>query len=264
MTRLRFLTVGGLSLLWGLIGLIALPSPTLAAEEPQLLVFGAASTTNALTDLGQAFQAQTGVKVVNSFASSSTLAKQIKEGAPAAVFLSANVKWVDFLEKDGDLLPDSRSNLLRNRLVLIAPADSPQGKVTVDANLPLAGLLGDGRLSLGDPSHVPAGIYAKEALRKLGLWDQVQDKVAAAANVRAALALVETGEAPLGLVYSTDAAISTKVKVLGMFPADSHQPIVYPVALIKGQDSPAAHQYLEFLRSPKAQEVFAKYGFLLY
>jgi molybdate transport system substrate-binding protein len=245
-------------------GLLFLSSPTAFAGEKRLLVFAAASTTNLLTELGAAFQNKTGVKLVNSFASSSTLAKQIKLGAPANVYVSANLKWMDYLEKVGALVPGSRCNLMRNRLVLIAPAESTLGKVKIVKGLDLPALPGDGRLALGDPAHVPAGIYAKEALTSLGFWPQVQAKLAAAANVRAALALVESGEAPLGVVYATDAAISRKVKVLGIFPLESHGPIVYPAALVKEYQSPAGRGYLDFLRSPAATAVFRKYGFLPY
>ena len=246
-----------------LAGLLCLGGVVRAADN-RLTVFAAASTTNLLTELGQAFGGQAGVKVVNSFASSSTLAKQIEQGAPADVYVSANVKWMDYLEKAGAVVPGSRFNLLRNRLVLIAPAGSTLKPTEINRDLPLASLLGDGRLALGDPSHVPAGIYAKQALTSLGFWPQVETKVAAAANVRAALALVETGEAPLGVVYATDAAISRKVKVLGAFPADSHPPIVYPAVVVKGHDSPLARSYLAFLRSPAAAAVCRKYGFMPY
>lgn len=244
--------------------LIALSGFTARAADTRLMVFAAASTTNLLTELGQAFGGQAGVKVINSFASSSTLAKQIEQGAPADVYVSANVKWMDYLEKAGAIVPGSRFNLLRNRLVLIAPAASPLQPTDINRDLPLASLLGDGRLALGDPGHVPAGIYAKQALTSLGFWPQVEQKVAGAANVRVALALVETGEAPLGVVYATDAAISRKVKVLGTFPEQSHRPIVYPAAVVKDHDSPLARSYLAFLRSPAAAAICRKYGFMPY
>lgn len=264
MTRMRFWARAGLAALLGLLVLVpALPRMGLAGGA-QLMVFAAASITNALGEVGRAFEKQHGIKVVNSFASSSILAKQIAQGAPASVYVSANVKWMDYLDKAGALAPGSRFNLLRNRLVLIAPAASKLGKVKVDKGLGLAGMLAGGHLAMGDPAHVPAGIYAKQALAHLGLWRQLKGRVAAAANVRAALALVETGEAPLGVVYATDAAISPKVKVLGMFPRQSHPAIVYPAAMVKENGCPAARQYLEFLRSPQAKAIFAKYGFLPY
>jgi len=239
---------------------LALGPASVLAEET-LTVFGAASTTNALEEAGQAFTAQSGIKVVNSFASSSTLAKQIEQGAPAGVYVSANVKWMDYLAKKGLIVDETRVNLLRNRVVLIVPADSPLTSIEIGPGFDLAAKLGQGRLAMGDPEHVPAGMYGKEALVNLGVWPQVADKIAAAANVRVALALVERGEAPLGLVYSTDAKISQKVKVVGLFPADSHRPIVYPAAVIKAQDSQAARLYLKFLASAPAAQIFTKHGF---
>ena len=238
-------------------------SPCQAASDG-LMVFAAASTTNAVTEIGQAFTAQSKLKVVNSFASSSTLAKQLEQGAPAGVYISANLKWMDYLQNAKVILPDSRVNILRNRLVLIAPAASKQGPLQIDQGLDLKSLLAAGRLAMGDPSHVPAGIYGQKALASLGLWPKVKNLVAAAANVRAALALVESGEAPLGVVYATDAAISAKVKVVGEFPPKSHPAIVYPAALVAHHDSPAARAYLKFLGSPKAAAIFRKYGFTPY
>lgn len=259
--RLFLITLSGFFCL--LLGSGALgPAATSRAAAPQsLLVFAAASTTNALTDVGRAFQARTGIKVVNSFASSSTLAKQIARGAPADIYVSANVKWMDYLEKSGALQPGARFDLLHNRIVLIAPDQSPLGPLEVKKGLKLAALLAGGRLAMGNPDHVPAGIYAKQALVSLGLWPQVGPKIAAAPNVRVALALVERGEAPMGVVYATDAAITKKVKVLGVFPRDSHKPIVYPAAMLQGRDSAAGRRYLKFLRSPAAAAIFKKYGF---
>ena len=242
------------------LSLFAGPGPA-QAGDPDLLVFAAASTTNAMGDVGKLFEAKEGVKVVNSFASSSNLAKQIAQGAPAHVYLSANVKWMDFVEKEKAVETGTRFNLLRNRIVLIAPKDSKLGETKLAKGTDLAALLGDSRLAMGDPDHVPAGIYAKQALTSLGMWPALEKKIGAAANVRAALALVESGESSLGVVYATDAAITDKVKILGVFPQESHPPIVYPVAQVKGQAHPAAGKYLEFLKSPEAAKVFAKYGF---
>ena len=244
------------------LALMAAPAvPGALAADSELLVFAAASTTNAVTDVGEAFMKQHQTKVVNSFASSSNLAKQIAQGAPAQVYISANVKWMNFVEEKGAIVPESRFNLLRNRLVLIAPANSPLGDMQITKDTDLLKLMGDGRLAMGDPDHVPAGMYAKQALVSLNFWDKVKDKIAASANVRAALALVESGEAPLGMVYSTDAAISKKVKVLGMFPNESHKPIVYPVAMVKGAGD-TAKAYLEFLKTPESMDIFKKYGFM--
>lgn len=245
-----------------LAGLICLGGGAARAEGGRLLVFAAASTTNVITDAGRAFAKQSGIKVVNSFAASSTLAKQINNGAPADVYISANVKWMDYLQKQDGIEPSSRFDLARNRLVLIAPAGEGPKPLKIGPGLDLAALLGDGRLSVGNPAHVPAGIYAKQALTHLGLWSRVRDRLAITATVRAALALVETGEAPLGVVYATDAAISPKVRVLGVFPKDSHAPILYPVAVVKGRDTPAARSFMKFLRSPQVAKLLAKYGFL--
>lgn len=235
-------------------------APSSRAEE-SLLVFAAASTTDAISAVGQAFSQKTGVKVTNSFASSSTLAKQIAHGAPADVFISANQKWMDYLDKEGFVATGTRADILRNQLVIIAPADSAVKEIALQPGLDLSGYLGEGRLSLGDPSHVPAGMYAKEALVKLGMWGFVQDRAAASANVRAALALVERGEAPLGVVYATDARVSQRVKVVSRFPADSHTPITYPAAVVKNQDGAQARAYLEFLKSPQAGAIFKRFGF---
>jgi len=223
-------------------------------------VFAAASTTNAVTDAGERFQENEKVRFVPSFASSSTLAKQIEQGAPADVYISANKKWMDYLEEKGLVDASSRFDLLGNRIVLVAPAGSGL-KVDVRPDLDLAKLLGDGRLAMGDPDHVPAGMYGKAALESLGIWPKVEGKLARAKDVRAALTLVERGEVPLGVVYATDAAIADKVEVAGVFPEDSHPAIVYPVALVAHSDNPAGRTFLEYLRAPEVAAVFEKYGF---
>ena len=230
------------------------------AQPATVTVFAAASTTNAISDIGKLFEAQGQGKLRASFASSSTLAKQIESGAPAEIFLSANENWMDYLEQKGLVLAGSRIDYLGNSLVLVAPADS-QIKAEIRPGFPLLEWLGQGRLSLGDPDHVPAGIYAKAALTKLGVWDQVEPRLARAADVRGALALVERGETPLGIVYATDAAITPKVKVVGVFPEDSHPAIVYPLALVGEKASPTAKAFYEFLRGPEARAIFNKYGF---
>jgi molybdate transport system substrate-binding protein len=213
-----------------------------------------------MTDIAGIFQNKKQGKVIHSFASSSTLAKQIVNRAPADVFLSANPKWMNYLAEKSMIEPKTRFDLLGNSIVLIAPGDAAV-KIKIAPQFDLAGLLGDGKLAMGDPAHVPAGMYGKKALEKLGVWASVEPKVARAKDVRAALALVERGEAPLGVVYATDAAISKKVKVAGVFPEDSHPPIVYPVALVQGRASAAAKRFLEFLKSPDGAKVFRKYGF---
>ena len=201
-----------------------------AAWAADPVVFAAASTKDAITDIANDFAAAGKGKVVTSFGSSGDLAKQIENGAPASIFISADSKWADYLDKKNLLVLGSRSNLLGNHLVLIAPADSTM-TIDLKPGAPLAAALGDGKLALADPESVPAGRYGKASLTKLGIWDSVQSHVVGAKDVRATLALVELGEAPAGIVYATDAALSKKVKVVAVFPDDSHPPIVYPVAL---------------------------------
>ena len=232
-----------------------------AAQAPAgVLVFAAASMANVLTDLDAAFTARTGTPVTSSLAASSMLARQIEAGAPADVYLSADERWMDYLQQRGLLRAGSRRDLVGNSLVLIAPADSPL-RVAVAPGFDLAKLLGSGRLAVADPDSVPAGIYAREALRNLGVWDAVEPKLVRAENVRAALGYVARGDAPLGIVYRTDALVGGKqVKVVGVFPADSHPPIVYPVALTR-RAGPAAVRFLAFITSPAARPIFRKWGF---
>lgn len=231
-----------------------------ARNIPTVTVFAAASTTNALTDIGRVFAGKQSGRFIPSFAASSTLAKQIEQGAPADIFISANPKWMDFLQQRGMLVAGTRFDLLGNRLVLIAPANSRM-RASIKPGFNLAGLLGADNLAMGDPDHVPAGIYGKQALEFLGVWQAVADKVARCKDVRAALALVEREEVPLGIVYATDAAISQKVKVIGTFPDNSHPPITYPVAAIAGRLTPPAKAFLEFLKSSPAKAIFKRYGF---
>ena len=243
------------------MGLGAAVENSIAAEN-ETVVFAAASTTNAVTEIGEIFAAKGLGHITTSFASSSTLAKQIASGAPADVYLSANKKWMDFLEEKNAIEKDTRFDLLSNRIVLIAPVQSTIQTVAVTQGMDLAALLGsDGRLSMGDPDHVPAGMYGKGAMESLGVWDQVKDRLAPMKDVRAALVLVERAEAPLGQVYATDAAISDKVRVVGTFPIESHKPIVYPVAAVTGGKTAAAAAFLDFLKTPEARAVFEKYGF---
>jgi molybdate transport system substrate-binding protein len=249
----------GLSVLMMLMGL---GMGQVVAADDEVLVFAAASTTNALTEIGDLYAAKGLGHLTPSFASSSTLAKQIASGAPADIFLSANKKWMDFLEEKNAVDKTTRFDLLGNRIVLIAPRDSSINTVDVNDQLDLTALLGkDGRLSMGDPDHVPAGMYGKKAMEKLGLWEQVQGRLAPMKDVRAALVLVERAEAPLGQVYATDAAISKKVRIVGTFPTQSHPPIVYPVAVVAGGKADGAAAFMKFLKSAEAKAVFAKYGF---
>jgi molybdate transport system substrate-binding protein len=199
--------------------------------------------------------------LVLSFGSSSTLARQIEQGAPANVFASADEKWMDYLAQKNLIAADTRKDLLGNDLVLVVAADKPM-HVTINKSFDVLGLLGaNGRLATGDPAHVPAGIYAEQALKKLGMWDNVSPRLARTADVRAALLLVERGEAPAGIVYATDAAVSKAVMVAGTFPADSHDPVTYPFAVTKSGDTPEAHALLQFLASPPARAVFEQRGF---
>jgi molybdate transport system substrate-binding protein len=238
-----------------------LPLTAPAADPDSVTVFAAASTTNALNDIGKMFAEKGMGKIVPSYASSSTLAKQIENGAPANVFISADEPWMNYLEERKLIEPGSRFDLLGNKLALIAPADSAIHSVEIGPGFDLSKLLGDGKLVTGDPDHVPVGKYAKAALEKFGVWSSIEGKLARAADVRGALALVERGEASLGIVYSTDAAIAPKVKVIGVFPADTHPKIVYPTALVAGKATRAAKSFIEFLKTPVAKAVFEKYGF---
>jgi molybdate transport system substrate-binding protein len=205
-------------------------APALASEPTRIetvTVFAAASLTDALSELGRRYeQAHPDVRVRFSFAASSAVARQIEAGAPADIFASANEEWMDYLAARELIVPDSRRVPIGNSLVLIAPLDAAIGAVAVDRHVDLAGLLGEGRLAVGDPAYVPAGAYAEKALAFLGVWDAVAPRLARAESVRAAMALVARGEAPLGIVYATDAAIDAKVKVVGRFPPASHPPIV--------------------------------------
>jgi molybdate transport system substrate-binding protein len=230
-----------------------------AGAHPSLLVYGAASLTDALGEAARVFGARTGVDVKTSFASSSVLAKQIEAGAPAGVFISADPEWMDYLAQRGLLKAGSRRDLLGNRLVLIAPADS-RIALRLRPGAPLAAALKGGRLATGDPDAVPAGRYAREALTKLGLWPQVSSRLVRAENVRAALEYVARGEAPLGVVYRTDALADKRVRIVDTFPADSHAPIIYPVGLTANA-GPAAAQFASFLESEAARQIFARYGF---
>ena len=233
-----------------------------AEAQTDLTVFAAASTTNAITDISEAFENRHHQQVNLSFASSSTLAKQISSGAPADIYISANMKWMDFLEEKKLIRKESRFNLLGNRIVLIAPEKSPLEHIDVVHGFSLVFFLGDdGRLSIGDPDHVPAGMYGKKALQNLGVWDSVKNRLAPMKDVRAALVLVERKEAPLGLVYATDAAISHKVRIVGTFPENSHPPIVYPVAVTSGGKISETGDFILFLKSPEAGKIFKKYGF---
>jgi molybdate transport system substrate-binding protein len=231
------------------------------AQERRLTIFAAASTKNALDDANAAYTKSTGVKVVTSYAASSALAKQIEQGAPADVFISADLKWMDYLAQKNLIKPDTRVNLLGNNLVLIAPTGSKLDKVAITKPFDIAKLAGDGRIAIADVRAVPAGLYAKAALESLGGWAAAEPKLAMAENVRATLAFVARGETPVGIVYATDARVEPKVKIVGVFPDDSHLPIVYPVAATSATMNAAPLGYIDFLRTGAAKIIFEKYGF---
>ncbi len=246
----------------GTVGRAAATTQAQAAAtggQQGLVILAASSLTDALNEIGPAFTGATHRKVIFSYAASSALARQIEAGAPADVFMSADTDWMDYLQTRNLINPHTRQNVLGNTLVLISPADSTVS-VTIVPHFELAKLLGDGRLATGNPDSVPVGKYAKEALTKLGVWPDVQDKIAAADNVRAALALVARGEAPLGIVYRTDALVEKKVRIVADFPASSHAPIIYPIATTANAQ-PGAADFALFLMTPTAQAIFAKYGF---
>ena len=242
-------------LLWILMGLA---SP-LGAEQP-LTVFAAASLKTALDQADEAFTAETAIPVRASYAASSALAKQIAQGAPADVYASADVDWMDDLDSRKLVLAGTRVDLLGNRLVVIAANDSPVSTLALDPPS-FTSALGGRRLALAEVTSVPAGRYAKAALQNLGIWEKLRPHLAMAENVRAALRFVSRGEAPLGIVYATDAAADPEVKIMATFPADSHPAIIYPFAAIAGGHAEQARKYLEFLQGPAARRVFERQGF---
>jgi molybdate transport system substrate-binding protein len=240
------------------VSLAAIPAP--AAQDKSLTIFAAASMKNALDEIDVAYTAKTGVRITVSYAASSALAKQIEQGAPADVFISADTDWMDYAIGKKTINESSRVNLLGNSIVLIAPKDSKVDNVNIGTGFDLARLAGDGRIATGDVKSVPVGKYAKVALERLGSWRAVESKFAMAESVRAALTLVARGEAVLGIVYATDAKVEPGVKIVGTFPADSHPAIVYPVAATITA-KPEASDYLAFLRSTAAKNILEKYGF---
>ncbi|GMB82071.1 molybdate ABC transporter substrate-binding protein [Shinella zoogloeoides] len=240
----------------------AMPLALPAAAAEKVTVFAAASLKNALDAANTAWQKETGNETAVSYAASSALAKQIEAAAPADLFISADLAWMDYVAEKKLIKDDTRSNLLGNRIVLVAPKDKAS-TVDIKEGFDLAGLVGDGKLAMGAVDSVPAGKYGKAALEKLGVWSSVEGKVAGAESVRAALALVSRGEAPYGIVYQTDAAADPGVTVVGTFPEDSHPPIIYPVAILSESQSPAVGAYLDFLKSDKAAPFFTEQGFTI-
>ena len=256
MTRLsRFRALpAGLVLAFG----VFVFAPTALADD--VLVFAAASLKNALDDTIAAYEKSGGGTIKVSYAASSALAKQIENGAPADIFISADLDWMNDVAKNNAIKPETRSNLVGNVLVLVGPAGSTK-TVDIAPGFPLAAMLGDGRLAMANPDSVPAGKYGKAALQKLGVWDTVANKVASAEDVRAALLFVSRKEAPLGIVYRTDAAAEKGVKIAGVFPADTYPPIIYPAALTASSKNPEAAKFLDFMRSDAARPFFEKQGF---
>src|SRR5579864_8881418 len=245
-----------------LVAALWLAAGPAAAQANDVLFFAAASLKNALDAIDDQYEKDTGKHVVVSLAASSQLAKQIESGAPADIFISADLDWMDYLAQKNLIKADTRKNLLGNELVLIAPKDSAAA-VAIAPGFDLVKALGGGRLAMADTSAVPAGKYGKAALEKLGVWDSVSGQIAQAENVRAALALVARGEAPLGIVYQTDAAVEPGVKIIATFPANTHPPIIYPIALLAGSTNPDAVAYLAYLEGAKARPLFEKQGFVV-
>ncbi|NOG71390.1 molybdate ABC transporter substrate-binding protein [Roseicella sp. DB1501] len=236
-------------------------APTARAQEA-ITVFAAASLTDALRALAQAWQSQGHPAPRLSFAASSALARQMEQGAPADLFMSADEPWMDYVQKRGLIVPETRVSPIGNTLVLVAPADAAKPVALARETDLLARLGPQGRIATGDPAHVPVGKYAEAALRWMGQWDAVSPRLARADNVRSALLLVERGEAPYGIVYATDAAVSSAVKVVGTFPAASHPPITYPFALAtRAAGNAEARALLAFLAGPQAMPVWQRFGF---
>lgn len=238
---------------------LSLAGNAVAAEK--VTVFAAASLTNALNEIAAQYKQETNNQVVASYASSSTLARQIEQGAPANLFISADQQWMDYVIDKQLMVKNTRYTLLGNELVLIAPKAAKLDNVEINQQTDWKKLLDGGRMAVGDPDHVPVGIYAKESLEKLGAWDTVNPMLARTNNVRSGMALVERDEAPLGIVYGSDAVASDKVKVVGIFPADTHKPVEYPMAIVKGQDNSATRQFYDYLKTPQAAVIFKQYGF---
>jgi molybdate transport system substrate-binding protein len=245
---------------WLLLSACFFGLQSLAADsEKAITVFAAASLTNALQDLGDAFTKDTSIPVRFSFAASSALARQIENGSRADMFFSADLEWMDYLQARNLIQSATRHQVLGNRLVLIAPVDS-KIKLKIEPHFALAAAVGKSHLATGDPDSVPVGRYAHEALANLGVWDQVEARLVRADSVRSALAFVDRGEAALGIVYTTDALVDKNVRVVDTFPADSHMPIIYPVALTSGAQADAA-KFLAYIRGPAGDLTFKHYGF---
>jgi molybdate transport system substrate-binding protein len=243
-----------------LVGL-GLLLPVSSAWAESLTVFAAASLTEAMRAIDQAWTAQGHPRLLFSFAASSTLARQLDQGAPANIFASADEEWMDWAVKRKLIVEKSIRDVLTNKLVLVVPKDQAR-QIDIKPGFDLAALLGpSGRLAVGDPAHVPAGRYAQQALTKLGIWDAVKNRLAPADSVRSALLLVERGEVPAGIVYLTDAMVSSHVAVAGTFPADSHERIAYPFAVTRHGDTPAARALMDFIIGREGLKIFERFGF---
>ena len=241
-------------------GFVLAGTAQISRADGEVTVFAAASLTDVLKAAAASWQAKGNGAVVLSFGSSSTIAKQVEAGAPADIFASADEKWMKYLTDKSLVDTSTVDRPIGNDLVLIGAADS-NASITIAPNFDLAGALNGGRLAIGDPKGVPAGTYAKAALTKLGVWDSIEAQTAPAENVRAALALVQRGEAPLGIVYTTDARSAKGVKVVGTFPDDSHDPIVYPMGIVAGHNRPEVKAFFDFLLSDEGKALFKSYGF---
>ena len=259
MTRKRLERLGLVALCLFVASALVTPRAGLAQSQ-DLYVYAAASLKNALDDVKAGWQRETGKQVTISYAASSALAKQIETGAPADIFISADLDWMDYLSRKDMIRPDTRVDLLGSRIVLIAPKDAA---VTLELKpgLDLTAALGKGRLAMANINSVPAGKYGKAALEKLGAWDGVKNQLAQSENVRSALLLVARGECPLGIVYATDAAADASVKIVATFPQESHPEIIYPVALTRNSSHPDASRFLSFMRSLPAKALFEKHSF---
>lgn len=250
-----------LQVLLAVVAALASVSTVQAAEE-DVVVFAAASTSDAVSALGSAFEKRTGFPVIASFAGSGTLARQIEEGAPADIFISANLSWMDYLEKSDLLEQGSPVTIASNTLTLVAPKDA---RIPDPFNFEkLPSLLNAGRLAIGNPAHVPAGAYAKAALQALGLWDKVEENLVLLPNVRAVLALVDRGEATFAIVYETDMRLAKNTQLAAVFPPDSYPPISYVMAKIKGNDGHSTDLFYKFVRSEEGREILRQHGFLAF
>jgi molybdate transport system substrate-binding protein len=254
-TRRRFNAI--LALICG--GFLSLSAPAAETGKQELLIFGAASLTDVLQEIGTAYSRDTGQQVKFSFASSSALARQIESGGRVDVFVSADLEWMDYLQARNLIDTSTRRNVVGNRLVLVAPKDSTVS-IKLERNVRLLTALKGGRLATGDPDTVPVGRYARSALTSLGVWNEIADRLVRADNVRSALAFVARGETPLGIVYETDAAVDKRVRVVDTFPADSHPPITYPVATTTAARA-GAKPFVDYLFGDTARAAFKKFGF---